>query len=541
MRRHPTRRTAPGRGFTLIELLIVMVIIGIIIAFILNAAMAGVRRAEERATQALISKLETGLNDRVEALLSTRADANPAHAYMAAIWTGATTYIPDRPNSIIPAGIPRAQVIAQFDRLKAELPDVFVINGPTTGPDPHYPINFAGVPYTFGNAVYTAGNLTAAYATYLLPVGIGMLNDPTVPSWGGTSPLGSFPESTGIFGASYAAAGGLYKQLGAAAPGYDGTDNDGDGLIDDLKEGGLTLASPSVQQFLANHTHKTARAEMLYAVLVEGIGPLGSVFNRDDFSDSEVKDTDGDGLMEFVDAWGEPLQFYRWPIFYYGNDPNHTDIQRGWLPYGGPTAPRDQDTLDPNQQLVAPAWWSNTFNGANGSPYGASAPLSGGALVFQSFFHSIVDPYSNPAVGAVPLGSLWDRGSVFSQRRAYYSKVLILSGGPDRVPGAMRLDTDYYNKLEDYASQYAGYTSGSIAAAAPGFPTNNLTTNVQLLLIEDQAASTTWSRSSPNVYMTPLSKISAPNVHSAMESAISDVGADDITNQNLQSPGGVIQ
>ena len=52
-------------------------------------------------------------------------------------------------------------------------------------------------------------------------------------------------------------------------------------------------------------------------------GPLGSVFSRDDFSDREVKDTDGDGLPEFVDAWGQPLQFFRWPLLY------HTDTQRG--------------------------------------------------------------------------------------------------------------------------------------------------------------------------------------------------------------------
>ena len=44
------------------------------------------------------------------------------------------------------------------------------------------------------------------------------------------------------------------------------------------------------------------------------MGPLGSVFSPDDFSDREVKDTDGDGLPEFVDAWGQPLQFFRWPL-----------------------------------------------------------------------------------------------------------------------------------------------------------------------------------------------------------------------------------
>jgi hypothetical protein len=34
------------------------------------------------------------------------------------------------------------------------------------------------------------------------------------------------------------------------------------------------------------------------------------------FHGSEIADTDGDGLLEFVDAWGKPIQFLRWaPAF----------------------------------------------------------------------------------------------------------------------------------------------------------------------------------------------------------------------------------
>ena len=152
--------------------------------------------------------------------------------------------------------------------------------------------------------------------------------------------------------------------------GYDGVDNDGNGLIDDSAEG----VNPQQQLGRRSrptcraHKHITARAEMLYAILVEGQGPLGSVFNRDDFTDKEVQDTDGDGLPEFVDAWGQPLQFFRWPLLY------HSDIQRGQVIVDDPddrASPdlgrlptprvfdqREQDPLDPNQQLVAPGWWS---------------------------------------------------------------------------------------------------------------------------------------------------------------------------------------
>ncbi len=56
----------------------------------------------------------------------------------------------------------------------------------------------------------------------------------------------------------------------------------------------------------------------------KGGGVYGSAFDKDDFTSKEVQDTDGDGLMEFVDAWGEPLQFYRWPILF------HSDAQKGY-------------------------------------------------------------------------------------------------------------------------------------------------------------------------------------------------------------------
>ncbi len=192
---------------------------------------------------------------------------------------------------------------------------------------------------------------------------------------------------------------------------------------------------------------------MLYALLVEGRGPLGSVFNRDDFTDREVQDTDQDGLPEFVDAWGQPLQFFRWPLLY------HSDIQRGQLivhaqparirpgpsvaPYESPAVPanqqsinalqeREQDPLDLNQQLMAPAWWGG-YN--NSSPYSLGTPAqnlgaSAGAQAFEFFFHRLTEPFPSPG-GPI----FWDRGGTYGGRRAYYSKFLIVSGGLDGQPG----------------------------------------------------------------------------------------------------------
>ena len=69
----------------------VIVIIGIILSLVMLAASDAARRAEERATQALITKLEGGLNDRIDALMQSRPDPNWAHGYMAAVWNNTYT------------------------------------------------------------------------------------------------------------------------------------------------------------------------------------------------------------------------------------------------------------------------------------------------------------------------------------------------------------------------------------------------------------------------------------------------------------------
>ena len=64
---------------------------------------------------------------------------------------------------------------------------------------------------------------------------------------------------------------------------------------------------PNVAAPIANNS------EILYDFLtgsnVLGDSPLGT----DAFNSAETKDIDFDGLPEFIDAWGNPIRFYRWP------------------------------------------------------------------------------------------------------------------------------------------------------------------------------------------------------------------------------------
>jgi hypothetical protein len=280
---------------------------------------------------------------------------------------------------------------------------------------------------------------------------------------------------------------------------------------------------------LGRHVHKTARSEMLYAILVEGQGALGSVFSRDDFTDKEVQDTDGDGLPEFVDAWGQPLQFYRWPVLF------HSDLQHGQNflvssanyflpPYASVLQEREQDPLDLNQQLMAPAWWGsgkgNTSTLGNDSfPLGtANGSMSGAVTLFESFFHRLHEPMT-PATSTT--GEYWDRSApngTYSLRRAFYSKFLVMSWGQDGMPGVF----GYYPELAAVAPPSYPTQLINLLANFPAGETPQVSAS-QLITIENPA-----SQFDPTTY---------PNA-TGLTPQLQQYGVDDISNHNLQSTGG---
>jgi hypothetical protein len=451
------------------------------------------------------------------------------------------------------------------------MPDVFFVDpnfyasgASYAGP---YPFNFAAVPYA-GNTTLVGGSsfsTLANVAPVILPLGNSMDNAPANGSFGSGNALNF--SGTGIYGASYNAAAGLYKNLGYTPWGYDGIDNTGEGLIDEWNEGltefnpvtNTTVFNPpvpspddprhfiSLSQLiasrLANHKHNTARAEALYALLVEGSGPLGSAFSRDDFSDKEVQDTDGDGLPEFVDAWGKPLQFFRWPVLY------HSDFQRGQVlssvsaqswglsyPYGGPFDQREQDTLDPNQQLMAPSWWAKAGAGglAANDSYSSSAfvqatpPVpnvaSGGVATFGAFFHRLFEPLGLPVQQPPPTQQgpfqqyTWSRGGGY--RRAFFSKFLILSGGLDGVPGVFL-----------YPDSALQGNTPPLTAALSLIANENVAMQFGLDFVDFTQSAV--------IQNSAISGISSndPNIPNSVD--IQNAGQDDITNHNVQSAGGL--
>jgi hypothetical protein len=194
---------------------------------------------------------------------------------------------------------------------------------------------------------------------------------------------------------------------------------------------------------------------------------------------------------------------------------------------------RDQNTLDPNQQLMNPSWWAvlnnrdAPFNPGNQlTPWFVGPPMSNGAGLYQALFHSLTDPHAVQGSGVTydpsnpQYAPFWDRGSANLSlnpsfpRRAYYSRPLILSAGPDQSAGVPVLDE-------------------TVFAQAPYSTDPNAF--LRLLRIESQAAPMSWERSKNFYASTPYNTASPDRVQ------FGEWGADDVTNQNLQAPGGATQ
>ena len=291
------------------------------------------------------------------------------------------------------------QVIAWYDYIKSELPDVLLCPGPKrkqsvsaqlrgdslSGDAPPTPTISATSSFRSGIQSWVRWR-TVATATAIQPI------------------RRSAPPGTGIIWRVLLGGGRALQEPGLPPTGYDGIDNDKDGLIDNWNEGVQTGVNDTlVANHLASHTHITARSEMLYALLVEGPRTAGLGLQPRRLHGQEVQDTDNDGLPEFVDAWGQPLQFFRWPLLYPFRHPARArTIARVFVPDHSPAALRDR-VRDARARPAGPQ------SAAHGTGlvvrYGVVAmtisrwrclePLrdingaSSGVQAFESFFHPL--------------------------------------------------------------------------------------------------------------------------------------------------------
>ena len=170
-----------------------------------------------------------------------------------------------------------------------------------------------------------------------------------------------------------------------------------------------------------------------------------------EFSSAEVADTDGDGRMEFVDAWGQPLRFYRWP----------TRLIR----YTGPVSPGGSLALTPAHRKLA----GILMRGLPAAPTNAgdSDPLiEDPDDRLGIFLATLSRDQSSPVITPAQFEALYHTPST-------YHIPLIVSAGPDRDTG---LEEPWDNPLSQTdVGRLAMPTATALTDASSSAMNDNLT------------------------------------------------------------------
>jgi hypothetical protein len=141
-------------------------------------------------------------------------------------------------------------------------------------------------------------------------------------------------------------------------------------------------------------------AECLYMIVT-----IGNPEARSQFSESEVGDTDSDGLPEFHDAWGNPILFLRWAPAFTESDIQSNDADKDHDPFDPYRLELDTSTVPPRGARLVPLICSAGPNGSygietaqdyrfSGSPY-RFAPTSSSTVLNQAGTLSGNDHFDN--------------------------------------------------------------------------------------------------------------------------------------------------
>lgn len=162
---------------------------------------------------------------------------------------------------------------------------------------------------------------------------------------------------------------------------------------------------------------QVTNAEILYW-LVTRAGSFGiDAVETDAFTANEFTDDDGDGFPHFVDGWGNPIVWYRWPTRLIRPAAAPTDVQTIDDPSGTPRYKLPIDTR------FADAIWPGL------EAYGSRGP---GTTIMQEANDPLARDPSDPTAAAsptTPADAVWFER--YFHTPDTFHLPLIVSGGPD--------------------------------------------------------------------------------------------------------------
>ena len=333
------KNKATRDGFTLIELLVVISIIGFMSGMFLVAYQGASQESNIQKTRSTIQKISEVLNARMDEYIN----------YPIAL-RNATAALP--PNMVSWDGTretvsvlrERGRLLVLRDLIRMEMPD---------HPD--------DLKYTTFWMSSLSGPALAQYPSNLprfVPTGLGTPPTFVSPGFQISAPLTSRTRA-------------LIARLSKASP---------VGPIDRWDE-------------------SNANAELLF-LIVEG-SDLNGTSAIELFGKSEIADTDGDGLNEFIDAFGTPIRWIRWPAGFPGASRFYPDMLDPALVDPGPPR-RLLINSEPLDRLGTDPGWATTLRkpGTGLSPLVISA---GTDRQFGIRFREI-DRYPSPATPPTRVG-----------------------------------------------------------------------------------------------------------------------------------------
>ena len=200
---------------------------------------------------------------------------------------------------------------------------------------------------------------------------------------------------------------------------------------------GVAPTSPAMSSIMSSISDENSSAECLYLIVTTGMEVDAS--GKKIFDERHVGDEDEDGMPEFVDGWGEPIRWIRWPAGFVSDlQPRVPDTQNvvpNALLTRNPDA--NHDAFDPRQ--IDDAWDEQSQMSIGKAGWIPDAPdgwpdLHPSITALPDPANELPDPQNAPA------------------ERGYRLFPLIYSGGPDRVPGLYHfagLDQNNPSKTHD--------------------------------------------------------------------------------------------
>jgi prepilin-type N-terminal cleavage/methylation domain-containing protein len=146
-------------------------------------------------------------------------------------------------------------------------------------------------------------------------------------------------------------------------------------------------------------------AECLYLIIAHGADDADALTH---FSQSDIGDTDGDGLLEFLDGWGRPISFIRWPAGFASPRQSRDETKDfdQFNPWRIPdiATPTPPDRAPPSGALRRFAMFPLIYSGGPDKKYDLATGIVGGEIHYAwgSPPTGYVDPYlyvKDPATG----------------------------------------------------------------------------------------------------------------------------------------------